>query len=282
MNHSLSQPSLRSHLRALWMITVLNWKHHWRYPLSAVSDVFQPLIWLAPIYFMGQAFSVNGKAEGFAGYAGTTDYMSYIIVGTALANFIMAVFWGMGFSLKWDMNGGVLEANWLSPLPRPLMLVGRTFSSIATTSITSLGMILVAKLLWGFNPIGDLWPALLTLLPLLIGLYGFGFAFAAVVMLMREANTLVDSGSFIIQILSGANFPVTVLPKWLLPVSLALPLTYGFDAVRGYLLKTPTLLPLQWELIILVAFMFVMIFVGLRTFYALERRVLQKGSIGQY
>jgi len=264
------------------MITLNNWKHHWRYPLNAISDLLQPLVWLAPVYFMGQAFSVNGKAEGFAGYAGTDDYMSYIILGTALANFIMAVFWGMGYSLKWDMDGGVLEANWMTPLPRPLMLVGRTFSNLATTTLTSLGMILVASLIWGFHPTGNALAAVLTVIPLLIGLYGFGFAFAALVMILREANTLVDSGSFLVQILSGANFPVNVLPKWLLPVSLILPLTYGFDAVRGWLLKTRTLLPLNVEIIILVVSMFLMIFIGLRAFYALERRVRQKGTVGQY
>lgn len=278
----LSQPSWRSHLRALWMIAVNNWKHHWRYPLNAVSDMLQPLVWLAPVYFMGQAFSVNGRAEGFAGFAGTDDYMSYIILGTALTNFIMAVFWGMGFSLKWDMDGGVLEANWMAPLPRPLMLVGRTLSSLATTTLTSLGMILIGALVWGFHPTGNVLSAVLVAVPLLIGLYGFGFAFAALVMILREANTLVDSGSYVVMLLSGANFPVTVLPKWLLPLSLALPLTYGFDAVRAILLKTRTLLPLNVEIAILLASMVLMIVIGLRAFYALERRVRQMGTVGQY
>lgn len=278
----LSRPSWRSHLRALWMIAVNNWKHHWRYPLNAVSDMLQPLVWLAPVYFMGQAFSVNGRAEGFAGFAGTDDYMSYIILGTALTNFIMAVFWGMGFSLKWDMDGGVLEANWMAPLPRPLMLVGRTLSSLATTTLTSLGMILIGALVWGFHPTGNALSAVLVAVPLLIGLYGFGFAFAALVMILREANTLVDSGSYVVMLLSGANFPVTVLPKWLLPLSLALPLTYGFDAVRAILLKTRTLLPLNVEIAILLASMVLMIVIGLRAFYALERRVRQMGTVGQY
>lgn len=280
--YGLSRPSVRSHLRALWLITVNNWRHFWRYPLNAFSNMLQPLVWLAPVYFMGQAFSVNGKAVGFAGYAGTTDYMSYIILGTALSNFIMSVFWGMGYSLKWDMDGGVLEANWLAPLPRPLMLVGRTFSSLATTTLTSIGIVLVASAVWGFHPTGNLFAAILAVIPLLVGLYGFGFAFAALVLILREANTLVDSGSFLVQLLSGANFPVTVLPKWILPISLALPLTYGFDAVRGLLLQTRTLLPLHIEIIILVVFMFLMVYVGLKAFYALERRVRQIGTVGQY
>ena len=38
--------------------------------------------------------------------------------------------------------------------------------------------------------------------------------------------------------LSGSQFPVNVLPRLLLPLSLALPLTYGFDSVRAYLLTS--------------------------------------------
>jgi ABC-2 type transport system permease protein len=98
---------------------------------------------------------------------------------------------------------------------------------------------------------------------MLLGLYGFGFMFAAVVMVMREANTLTDVGSFLVQILSGANFPVTVMPKWLMPISLALPLTYGFDAVRGILLSTNTLLPIILEYVVMLVFMVVMIAIGL-------------------
>jgi TctA family transporter len=94
---------------------------------------------------------------------------------------------------------------------------------------------------------------------MLLGLYGFGFMFAAVVMVMREANTLTDVGNFLVQIFSGANFPVTVLPRWLLPIALALPLTYGFDAVRGILLNTNTLLPIMLEYVVMLVFMVAMI-----------------------
>lgn len=48
----------------------------WRYPLNAVSHVFQPLIWVTPVYFMGKAFNTNGQAMGFAAYTGSGDYMS--------------------------------------------------------------------------------------------------------------------------------------------------------------------------------------------------------------
>ena len=68
-SRSLSQPSWRSHLRALFAIVRKDWRQYWRYPLNAVSSVFQPIIWMTPVYFMGQAFSVDGKAYGFAAYS---------------------------------------------------------------------------------------------------------------------------------------------------------------------------------------------------------------------
>jgi ABC-2 type transport system permease protein len=279
---SLSQPSLKAQLRALYVIALKDWKVFWRYPLNAVSNIFQPIIWITPVYFMGKAFSTNGQALGFAAYSGTSDYMSFILLGTVLTNFILTVFWGMGYALKNDMDAGVLESNWLTPVPRLLILVGRTLSSLLVTAITSAIMLAIGAALFGFQPTGNTWAAFLTAIPMLIGLYGFGFAFAGVVLLMREANTLVDVSSFLVQGFSGTNFPVKSLPTWLIPVALILPLTYGLDAVRGLLLKTETLLPLPAEIMILIVFMFVMVWFGAWVFNRVERRVRTLGTLGQH
>lgn len=279
---SLSQPSLQTQLRALFMIARKDWKVFWRYPLNAMSQALHPIIWITPIYFMGKAFSINGQALGFAAYSGTGDYMSFILLGTILNNFILTVFWGMGYALKNDMDAGVLESNWLMPVSRLLILVGRTLTSLLTTAITSLVMVVIAAALFGFRPTGNAFAAFLTSLPVLLGLYGFGFAFAAIVLLMREANTLVDVSSFLVQGFSGSNFPVQSLPSWLIPVALALPLTYGLDAVRGWLLQTQTILPLRVEIALLVVFMFVMLWFGSWVFYRVERRVRTLGTLGQH
>jgi ABC-2 type transport system permease protein len=278
----LSQPTLRNQLRALYVIARKDWKVFWRYPLNAVSNNFQPIIWITPVYFMGKAFSTNGQALGFAAYSGTSDYMSFILLGTVLTNFILTVFWGMGYALKNDMDAGVLESNWLTPVPRLLILVGRTLSSLLVTAITSAIMLLIAGALFGFQPTGNTLAAFLTAIPMLIGLYGFGFAFAAAVLLMREANTLVDVSSFLVQGFSGTNFPVKSLPTWLIPIALILPLTYGLDAVRGLLLKSETLLPIPVEIGILIVFMFGMLWFGAWVFQRVERRVRTLGTLGQH
>lgn len=282
MNNGLAQPSWNTQWRALYAVASKDWRQYWRYPLNAASSVLQPLVWLTPMYFMGLAFSVNGKALGFAGYTGTTDYISFILIGIALSNFISAVFWGMGYALKNDMDSGVLESNWLAPIPRPILLIGHTITNLIVTTVTSIAMLVIGALLFGFQTTDATLAAIVIAIPMLLGLYGFGFMFAAVVMLMREANTLTDVGSFLVQIFSGANFPVTVLPKWLLPIALALPLTYGFDAIRGVLLSTDTLLPIMLEYVIMLIFMVAMITIGLLAFRRLERIVRQRGTLGMH
>jgi ABC-2 type transport system permease protein len=279
---SLAQPNWNTNLRALYAVAAKDWRQYWRYPLNAVSSVLQPLVWLTPVYFMGLAFSVNGKALGFAGYTGTTDYISFILIGTVLSNFISAVFWGMGYALKNDMDSGVLESNWLAPISRPVLLIGHTITNLIVTTATSIVMLIIGAVLFGFQSTGSTLTAIVIAIPMLLGLYGFGFMFAAIVMVMREANTLTDVGSFLMQIFSGANFPVTVLPRWLLPIALALPLTYGLDAIRGVLLNTDTLLPIILEYIILLISMVAMIAIGLLAFRRLERSVRQRGTLGMH
>jgi ABC-2 type transport system permease protein len=278
----LAERSARSYVRAVVAIARKDWLHFVRYPLNAAFRVIQPLMFLTPIYFLGRSFATPRGNTGFAAYAGTGDFMSFVLVGALLSNYVSAVFWGMGYSLKTEMDSGVLESNWMLPVPRPLFLIGQTIASLAITTFTGAGVLLLSWLLFGFRITGNLIPAALVLLPTLVALYGFGFAFAGVVFLMRDANTLVDVSDYVVSLLSGSQFPVQVLPRYLLPLALAIPLTYGYDAVRGYLLGTRTLFPIAAELAILLISMVLMVGLGYTIFRLVERRCRQLGTIGRH
>jgi ABC-2 type transport system permease protein len=282
MQTNLSTMNWQSHLRAVLAIAKKDWLYFFRYPLNAFFRVVEPIIWLTPVYFLGQSFSTSEGNAGFAAYSGTQDYMSFILLGAVLSSYVAAVFWGMGFSLKEEMDSGVLESNWMAPIPRPLFLVGRTLASLAITTLNNIGMLFLGWLFFGFEITGNLLAAGLVLLPMLLALYGFGFAFAAFVLLLKEANTLVDVSNFLISQVSGSQFPVQVLPPFLLPLSLAIPLTYGYDAVRGYLLQTKTIIPIQYEIAVLFAFMGIMIPLGYIIFRLIERRCKALGTLGLY
>ena len=140
MNTSyLATPSWRTHVRAALMIAKKDWLHFLRYPMNAAFRIIQPITWLTPIYFLGKSFAGAGGNTGFAAYTGTSDYMSFILIGAMLSSYVSAVFWGMGYALKSEMDSGVLESNWMTPVPRWIFLVGQTLANLAITTLTSAG-----------------------------------------------------------------------------------------------------------------------------------------------
>jgi len=270
----------KHYLHAIWAIMKKDAKIFFRYPANAIFNILEPIIWITPVYFLSKAFQISGKNIGFAQYSGTTDYMAFLIIGDVISSFISSVMWGMGFSLKNEMDRGVLESNWLTPVPLLVQLVGRSLFSLLMTTVNSLIVAFIAWRIFGFT-IGDgIMKSIVVLIPLLIALYGLGFGIAALVLITNDANAIIDITSGALNILSGQQFPVTVLPRFILPISLALPITYGIDAIRGILLNTRTILPINIEIGILVTFMLIGTFVGYKILKKVERHCKTVGNIG--
>ena len=143
-------------------------------------------------------------------------------------------------------------------------------------------MLLLSWLVFGFHISGDVLAALAVCVPFLIVLYGFGFGFCALVLLMRDANFLIDTASYIVMLLSGAQFPVQALPRFLVPLALILPLTYGLDLVRSFLIGSHTLFSRPVEIAILLLAMAVMVPAGYGFFLAVDRYCRQRGTLGMH
>ncbi len=251
-----------------------------RYPANAVLSLVEPLMWLTPLYFMGKAFSVGGHAVGFEGFAGTSDYFSFVMVGAFMSSYIAVAFWGMAYSIEEDMILGVLEPNWVTPANRVSMLLGRSIMFALLTTLQGLGVLLIGALLFDVKVSGDVFVAFLIIVPMLIAILGLGLGLAGVVLAIRRAQTAIDMSNWVFSQISGLQFPVTVLPKPLMAVALALPTTYGYDAVRSVLLGTKSLLPITQEIMILVVSAVVLCIAGCRVFYMFDRRCRRLGTIG--
>jgi ABC-2 type transport system permease protein len=68
--------------------------------------------------------------------------------------------------------------------------------------------------------------------PFVFLIYGFGVAFAGLVLMVKDANTMVDTSSFLIQGLTGTQNPPQVFPRFLLAIALAIPITHFIDIMR--------------------------------------------------
>ncbi|HSH36921.1 ABC transporter permease [Schnuerera sp.] len=271
---------IKAYLLAMMAIIKKDAKIFIRYPANAIFRIVEPIIWITPVYFLSKAFQIKGENIGFSQYAGTTDYMAFLVIGSIAGGFVSSVLWGMGFSLKNEMDAGVIESNWLTPIPLWIQLIGRSIFSLIITTINALTVAFIIWIMFGFNIGKGVLPAVATLIPMLIALYGLGFGIASLVLITNNANNIIDITSFSLTMLSGESFPVTVLPRAIMAISLSLPLTYGYDAIRGILLDTNTLLPLKTEILILTGFMIFGVLVGYSILKKVEKHCRTIGNIG--
>ncbi len=268
--------------RMLWAASLKSLRVYARYRFNAVMFFVNVIAWLPALYFLGQSFGPNGKIAGLATYTGTGDYASFLIAGWVLASYLVAAYWGMGLSLFEEMIGGTLEANWLTPAPRWVIVVGQSMRTFVTTTISVAVVLALARLLLHVHFNLGAWRGLWVLLPAVAGLYGVGFAAAALTLVVKDPAEIIDMLSYGTSVFSGDRFPVAALPEPLLVLSLAFPLTYAFDGLRHAAIGTTPLVPFRLEVTIVVGFMIASALLSSAAFRLADRRVRRLGTLSHH
>ena len=266
-------------LRARFIISL---KIYIRYPVNFIMAIFEPLMWLTPFYFMGKSFSSGGSVTGFEKYTGNSDFMGFLVIGFIITSYVSAVFWGLGFSLKEEMRQGVLESNWSAPVNRIALLLSKCVFYFCTATFEVIITCIVCHFAFGFNLTSGVLKALAFLIPGIIGLMGLGMAIAALVLVAKDANPIIDLANSTLSAFSGSYFPVKVMSKGFLFISLILPLTYVYDSSRAILISQAPLFPLKYEFIIIIIAMFVFCILGSRIFMMVEKKCRTLGILGTH
>ena len=269
--------------RAAWAVARKELRVFGRYRLNAVNHVFQPLYQtLIPGVLLGATFAIGGRAVGLEETTGTTDLVGYLFLGMIALNLAAAGFWGVAFAIKTELDAGTLEPAWLTPTRRETFVVGLTISGLIVA--TGATVVLVAVGIWLFG--AEIAPRLAVGLPVLaltsFGILGIGYLVGAIVLRMREANFFVDAADFLFVALSGAAFPIVVLPDLVRWTAYLLPTTHALDIVRVATLGTTPLLPapLAWLALALTSIGFLL--VGRWAWLSTEHRLRMRGTLGQH
>ena len=281
---SLAVPGFSADVRALWAVVRREWTIFIRYPSWIIALFIWPVIF--PMGYILTARALSGMDGSglttFQNTTGLTEYVGYIAVGTMIWMWQNIVLWAVGYSLRNEQMRGTLESNWLSPTWRFAYLLGSSIPQLASMFMLMLVSGLEYAFLFRVNFSGSLWLTLLVILAAIPSVYGLGFAFASVVITLKEANAFVFLVRGIVMVFCGITYPLAILPDWMQSVSQWLPQTYIIHAVRTAALSTEGFSAITFDLKMLVIFGIIWLAFGYLLFNMMERRARQTGAIGQY
>lgn len=281
---SLGKPGLLSDLRALFAVVRREWTVFIRYPSWLISLFIWPVIF--PMGYILTARALSGvDGSGLATFQDTTglnEYVGYIAVGTMIWMWQNIVLWAVGYALRNEQMRGTLESNWLSPTWRFSYLLGSSIPQMISMFMLMLVSGLEYAFLFGVDFNGSLWLSLLVILASIPSVYGLGFAFASVVITLKEANAFVFLVRGIVMIFCGITYPLAMLPGWMESVAQWLPQTYIIHAMRSAALSTEGIAGIALDLKMILLFGVVWLAIGYALFNMMERRARQTGAIGQY
>jgi len=208
----------------VYTIWLRNMKRYLRSKSRIIGSIAMPLFFLL---FLGVGLNSVIQLPGLG-----ESYIVFLIPGmVAMSVLFTSVF--SGIQIIWDKQFGFLKETLVAPVSRLEIMSGQTFGG-ATTAVFQGALILILSVLVGFplsNPVGFL-IALAFMILIGISFTAFGIAIASRMEDMTGFQLIMNFVVFPIFGLSGALFPISSLPAWMIPLTLLDPLTYGVEGIR--------------------------------------------------
>jgi len=217
---------------------------NWADPfLFVVYSIAKPLSTTLILFFM-----VRVVARG----AATAESFLYLFIGNTFFLYVTEVLIGISWAVFRDREDfETLKYIYTAPLRLLPYLLGRAFTKVVTATIGVSVALLFGKLVLGLPIGGDAgsWVRLAAAVSLgLVSVAWLGIALAgASIIVARHSMNLNEGLAGAFYLLCGAVFPLEVLPRWVLPFSLALPFTYWLELIRRTLTGRPYAVPLRGQ-----------------------------------
>ena len=164
--------------------------------------------------------------------AGQGNYIQFLAPGViAMTILFTAIF--SGIELIWDRQFGFLKETLVAPVPRILIMIGRTLGG-ATIALIQGVIVVVICFAVGFRvtDFSKLPIAIVVMVLIAVMFTALGTAIASVLSDFQGFQLIMNFLVMPIFFLSGALFPLTNLPKVLDIIASVDPLSYGVDGLR--------------------------------------------------
>jgi ABC-2 type transport system permease protein len=210
----------------IYILWLRQLKRHLRSRGRVFVSLGQPLLYLLAFGY------------GFGGVyrrAGQGDYLQFLAPGVIGMGILFSAVFG-GIELIWDKQFGFIKETLVAPVPRWLIMLGRTAGG-ATVALMQGVIVIVMCLILGFRPHAITQLPLLVLFMVLVAVFftALGTVIACIVADFQAFPLVMNFLVLPLFFLSGALFPLGQVPPALAFIARLNPLAYGIDGLRGSL-----------------------------------------------
>lgn len=210
-------------MSAIYVLWIRQLKRYSRSRARVVGSLGQPLLFLVALGFgFGPIFQK----------AGAGNYIQFLAPGViGMTILFSAVF--SGIELIWDRQFGFLKETMVAPVPRIMIMIGRTCGG-ATVALAQGTIVVAICYVAGFRSANPaLWPVAFVFMALIAIMFtAFGTAIASVLSDFQAFQLVMNFLIMPMFFLSGALFPLNSVPRALQIVAAVNPFAYGVDGMR--------------------------------------------------
>lgn len=205
-----------------------------------IGNVLTSIYTAVSAFFMYHLLFGGQMKESFVSYAGTEDYVSYVIIGNCMHILMVRTLLNVSRSLITELREGTLESLMLAPFRRVQYFLGNMLQQTVTVSGEAAVMLLVC-LPFGVRFSGFNGPAALIGLVLSLAAYfSLSLILASVMLYTRDTYISQNTLFAVLFLICGVAFPVQYLPEPVQWLSRGIPVTVSLDIIRNSTLRGMT------------------------------------------
>lgn len=240
-----------------------------------VSRVVTGITQIVFPYFIYHFFMQGNLNSEFSEYANGADYMTYIVLGSALNVLAVSTLMNIGRALISELREGTLETLLLSPAPRGnyflgclLEQTGRALLEFGTVLIV--GTLLGANLKYFFS-----FQSLVVIILAILSFFCLGITLSSVMLYTRNTYLTQNTLFVTMSVVCGITYPIQYLPNWVQGVAQIFPLTPAVTLFRMVVIEHQSLAENYFLVIQVIVLSAIYLIIGAVWYVKMERKLIE-------
>lgn len=244
----------------------------WSFMVSRVVTGITQIIFP---YFIYHYFLQGNLNSEFQEYTGSADYMTYIVLGSALNVLAVSTLMNIGRALITELREGTLEPLILSPVFKGFYFIGCLLEQTMRALLEFGAVLLVGGLLGVDLRYFLSFQVAVVILLAVFCFFCMGIALSSVMLYTRDTYLTQNTLFVTMSMVCGITYPIQYLPGWVQKLSQVFPLTPAVTLFRNVVIGHGSLMENASLVCQAVALSAVYLVIGAVWYGKMERKLIE-------